>query len=74
MSWGSVDEMDRTAKLLLDLGLVNDPDGARRYMESLVLQVSVGPEIETDPAAQAALDDGRQRRPARLQGWRPRQG
>ena len=55
MSWGSVDEMDRTAKLLIDLGLVDGPEHARRYMESLVLQVSVGPEIKTDPAAQAAL-------------------
>jgi hypothetical protein len=55
VSWGPADEIDRTAKILIDLGLAKDPDDARRYLESLVLQVAVGPEIEADPAAQAAL-------------------
>ena len=55
MSWQSVDEIDRTAKILIDLGLVRDPDDATRYLQSLVLQVAVGPEIVDDPATQAAL-------------------
>ncbi len=55
MSWGPTDEIDRTSKILIDLGLVPDPDGARNYLEDLILQVAVGPEIASDPATQAAL-------------------
>lgn len=55
MSWGPTDAIDRTAKIVIDLGLVADPDGARSYLESLILQVKVGPEIAADPATQAAL-------------------
>jgi hypothetical protein len=55
MSWQSVDELDRTAKILIDLGLVRDPDGAGQYLERMVLQVAVGPEIIDDATAQAAL-------------------
>jgi hypothetical protein len=55
MNWGAADDIDRTAKILIDSGKVDDYQAARRYLESLVLQVAVGPEIEHDPAAQAAL-------------------
>ena len=55
MSWQSIDQIDRTAKILIDLGLVRDPADARRYLETMVLQVAAGPEIIDDPAAQAAL-------------------
>ena len=55
MTWGPVDEIDRTAKILIDAGKAKDPADARRYLQSLILQVAVGPEIASDPAAQAAL-------------------
>jgi hypothetical protein len=55
MNWGAADDADRTAKILIDSGKVGDYDEARRYLEGLVLQIAVGPEIEHDPAAQAAL-------------------
>ncbi len=55
MIWPTADAMDRTAKILIDRGMVKDPDEATRYLEGLVLQVAVGPDIGADPAAQAAL-------------------
>lgn len=55
MSWGPPDQIHRTAKILIDVGKASDPDEARRFLETLVLQVAVGPRIEHDPAAQAAL-------------------
>lgn len=55
MSWGTPDEIDRTAKICIDGGRAKDPAAARRLLESLTLQVAVGPEVGTDPAAQAAL-------------------
>lgn len=55
MSWGTADQIHRTAKILIDAGKAGSPDEARRFLESLVLQVAVGPEIRYDPAAQAAL-------------------
>src|SRR5581483_9916975 len=55
MRWGSVDDLDRTAKILIDAGRATDPEDARRHLESLILQVDVGPEIAADAAAQAAL-------------------
>lgn len=55
MSWGTADDLDRTAKILIDSGRVRNPTEARQYLESLVLQVAVGPEIDHDLAAQAAL-------------------
>ena len=55
VSWPSVDDIDRTAKILIDLGLAFDPEGARDYLNRLVLQVAVGPELDADPAIQAAL-------------------
>lgn len=55
MSWGTPDQIDRTAKILIDSGRATDPEEARRCLESLVLQVAVGPEIAHDRAAQAAL-------------------
>ncbi|MCU1463247.1 MAG: UBA/ThiF-type binding fold containing protein [Acidimicrobiales bacterium] len=55
MSWGTPDEIDRTAKILIDANRATDPADARRVLEGLILQVAVGPEIATDPAAQAAL-------------------
>jgi hypothetical protein len=55
MSWGTPDDIDRTAKILIDSGTVEDPEEARRYLEGLVLQVAAGPEIAHHPASQAAL-------------------
>ena len=55
MSWGTADQIHRTAKILIDAGKASSPEEARRFLETLVLQVAVGPEIEHDPAAQAAL-------------------
>lgn len=55
MSWASADEIDRTAKILIDAGLATDPHDARRYLNGLILQVAVGPGIAGDPAAQSAL-------------------
>ncbi|HVA08753.1 MAG TPA: ThiF family adenylyltransferase [Acidimicrobiales bacterium] len=55
MNWGAADDIDRTAKILIDSGKVGDYQEARQYLAGLVLQVAVGPEIEHDPAAQAAL-------------------
>ena len=49
------DRLHRTAKIALDLGLVTDVDSARPYLEKLVLQVHVGPHLDKDLAAQAAL-------------------
>lgn len=55
MSWGTPDQIDRTAKILIDAGKAIDPAQARRFLETLVLQVAVGPDLGHDPAAQAAL-------------------
>lgn len=49
------DQLHRTAKIALDQGLVLDVGSARGYLEKLVLQVHVGPGIDEDAAAQAAL-------------------
>jgi hypothetical protein len=55
MTWPTPDKLHRTVKLLIDTGRAADPDEARRFLESRILQVSVGPDITTDPAGQAAL-------------------
>lgn len=55
MSWGTPDQINRTAKILIDAGKASNPDEARRLLETLTLQVAVGPGIENDQAAQAAL-------------------
>lgn len=56
MTWGeTADTLHRTVKLLIDSGRAKNPNQAREILESLVLQVAVGAEIETDLAAQAAL-------------------
>lgn len=55
MTWPAADKLHRTVKLLLDSNLASDPDEARRFLESRVIQVSVGSEIEGDVAGQAAL-------------------
>lgn len=55
MSWGTADDLDRTAKILIDSGKARDPAEAAKYLDGLALQVAVGPEIGHDPAAQAAL-------------------
>ena len=49
------DQLHRTAKIALDQGLVPDVASARGYLEKLVLQIHVGPRINRDAAAQAAL-------------------
>lgn len=55
MSWGTPDQISRTAKILIDAGKASGSDEARRILETLVLQVAVGPDVKHDPAAQAAL-------------------
>jgi hypothetical protein len=55
MTWGPADKLNRTAKILIDSGKAGDPTEAAEYLRSLVLQVAVGPEIDDQPAAQAAL-------------------
>lgn len=56
MSWNTIaDNIDRTAKILLDLGRASSPAEAADKLRSLVLQVGVGPELGNDPAAQTAL-------------------
>ena len=49
------DQLHRTAKIALDLGLVADVDLAHPYLEKLVLQIQVGPRLDKDLAGQAAL-------------------
>ncbi|HET6875679.1 MAG TPA: hypothetical protein VFH70_12910 [Acidimicrobiales bacterium] len=49
------DTVHRTAKLLLESGKARTLAEARAYLESMVLQVAVGPDIGRDLAAQAAL-------------------
>ena len=49
------DRLHRTAKIALDLGLVTDVDSAAAYLENLVLQIHVGPDLHEDLAGQAAL-------------------
>ena len=54
MNWVTADEIDRTAKILVDTrGLTIDEADAE--LRSLVLQVDVGHELAEDGAAQAAL-------------------
>ena len=43
------------AKILIDSGKANDPAEAEQFLRQLVLQVAVGPSLEHDRAAQAAL-------------------
>jgi len=49
------DRLHRTAKIAVDLGLVADIDSAAAYLENLVLQIHVGPDLHEDLAGQAAL-------------------
>ncbi len=49
------DELNRTAKILLDGDQASGINDAYRRLEDLVLQIEVGPDIATDLAAQAAL-------------------
>lgn len=49
------DTIHRTAKLLFESGKARTLEEARAYLESMVLQVAVGPDIGRDLAAQAAL-------------------
>ncbi len=49
------DQLHRTAKIALDQGLVADVDSAAAYLENLVLQIHVGPDLHEDLAGQAAL-------------------
>ncbi len=56
MSWNeNPDTINRTAKLLVDSKACNSPREAINFLETLVLQVSVGDDIGDDTAAQAAL-------------------
>lgn len=55
MKWDTADDLDRTAKILIDSGIVGNHEEARQHLEGLVLQVAVGTDIEHDPASQAAL-------------------
>jgi hypothetical protein len=49
------DTIHRTAKLLFESGTTRTLAEAQAYLESMVLQVAVGPDIGRDLAAQAAL-------------------
>lgn len=49
------DQLHRTAKIALDLGLVAEVDSAAAYLENLVLQIHVGSGLHEDLAGQAAL-------------------
>ena len=49
------DQLHRTAKIALDQGLVADVNSARAYLENLVLQIHVGPDLHEDLSGQAAL-------------------
>jgi hypothetical protein len=55
MTWPDRDSLHRTAKLLVDSGRASSPGEAVAILEGFVLQVDVGPGIENNPAAQAAL-------------------
>ncbi len=56
MTWTETpDTLHRTVKLLIDSGRAKNPDEARMFLESRVLQVAVGSDVETDRAAQAAV-------------------
>lgn len=54
MNWTTADDIDRTAKILVDTKALS-PDEADAVLRSLVLQIDVGPELADDAAAQAAL-------------------
>lgn len=55
MTWADADHLHRTAKQFLDSGVAKSPMEASEILNRFVLQVSVGPAVERDPAAQAAL-------------------
>jgi hypothetical protein len=55
MNWGTPDNIDRTAKILVDSGRAATYPQARDDLHALGLQIAVGTEIAHDPAAQAAL-------------------
>ena len=55
MSWGSADDLHRTAKILIDRDEAKDPGDAERFLSQLVLQIAVGPDLDQDHPAQAAL-------------------
>ncbi len=55
MSWVNADDIDRTAKILVDTNRAASLGEAQRMLRSFVLQVAVGPDLADDAAAQAAL-------------------
>jgi hypothetical protein len=55
VTWPAPDKLHRTVKILIDTGRAAGPDEARRFLESRILQVAVGPGLASDPAGQAAL-------------------
>jgi hypothetical protein len=55
VSRATVDDIDRTAKILVDTGKAGSLDEALDMVRSFVLQVDVGSELANDAAAQAAL-------------------
>jgi hypothetical protein len=55
MTWAAVDDIDRTAKILVDTGKADSIGEALDMVRSFVLQVDVGLELANDAAAQAAL-------------------
>jgi len=55
VSWPHRDELNRTAKQLVDSGRAGSPTEAVAVLEQFVLQVAVGPSIEKSQAGQAAL-------------------
>lgn len=55
MIWPDIDKINRTAKQLIDSGKAASHDEAVAILKSFVLQIRVGPGIDQNPAAQAAL-------------------
>lgn len=55
MTWPDRDKFNRTAKQLIDSGKASNHDEAVAILKSFVLQIRVGPGVDQNPAAQAAL-------------------
>jgi hypothetical protein len=55
MTWPDRNELNRTAKMLVDSGRAASFDEAISILQTFVLQVDVGAALEHDPAGQAAI-------------------
>ena len=72
MSWGTPDQINRTAKILIDAGKASDPGEARRFLETLVLQVAVGRRHRARSGGAGGAGHRRERRAAGLPRRRAR--